>query len=517
MSRKGTFVQPLVATVVLLALVAACAPAPTPVVVEKEKVVEKPVVQTVVVEKEKVVEKPVVQTVVVEKEKEVMVTPTPKPLPAGAVKIVPFLTTESDPDSVDLFQQIVAEYEKTHPDVQVDMVLVGHGVEDARIVTAMAVGADLGIIQVEPRSVPDFVEAGYLLPLDDVVKAIGEKDFKPNSRIILNGHTWAIGYAGGTHGTLWVRKDLFEKAGLEFPKTYDELLAAAKALTQDTDGDGKIDIYGIGLPAGPDGATTARFVNFVYQNCGDYFDKEGNLVFDQPQVLEAVKRYVALLEYSPPGYTGWSWFDGLNAFMAGKVAMHPYGGRLGVNVYKADPELRDKSTVIVFPAGDKVRAGRGTYDYLAIASTAKFPDAAKDFMAFYLTGDRLARFLLTVPGHLMPPLYSVAELITTMDNEYVKRYPEDVKTLFASQDTNAEPTINMGAVDTKTCTFSPTLNPMPWAGCIFSRRPPIDAEMIQRIVINKESPEDAWKWAYTEMKKCADEWKAQHPGWKPPK
>jgi len=49
-------------------LVGGCA-APTPVVVEKEKIVEKPVVQTVIVEKEKVVEKPVVQTVIVEKEK----------------------------------------------------------------------------------------------------------------------------------------------------------------------------------------------------------------------------------------------------------------------------------------------------------------------------------------------------------------------------------------------------------------------------------------------------------------
>lgn len=49
------------------------------VVVEKEKIVEKPVVETVVIEKEKVVEKPVVETVVVEKEKvvEKVVTPTP--------------------------------------------------------------------------------------------------------------------------------------------------------------------------------------------------------------------------------------------------------------------------------------------------------------------------------------------------------------------------------------------------------------------------------------------------------
>ncbi|MGQ9457495.1 MAG: hypothetical protein ACUVS5_04340, partial [Anaerolineae bacterium] len=54
----------LVACMAIAALLlSACGPAPTPIVVEKEKVVEKPVVQTVVVEKEKVVEKPVVQTV----------------------------------------------------------------------------------------------------------------------------------------------------------------------------------------------------------------------------------------------------------------------------------------------------------------------------------------------------------------------------------------------------------------------------------------------------------------------
>ena len=53
--------------VILSLALSACA-APTPEVIEKEVVVEKPVVQTVVVEKEVVVEKPVVQTVVVEKE-----------------------------------------------------------------------------------------------------------------------------------------------------------------------------------------------------------------------------------------------------------------------------------------------------------------------------------------------------------------------------------------------------------------------------------------------------------------
>jgi len=43
--------------------------------------------------------------------------------------------------------------------------------------------------------------------------------------------------------TYW--KDLFEEYGVEVPKDFEELEAAAEKLTLDTDGDGKIDIYGI--------------------------------------------------------------------------------------------------------------------------------------------------------------------------------------------------------------------------------------------------------------------------------
>jgi peptide/nickel transport system substrate-binding protein len=104
----------LVVVVVLTSFVAGCA-APTPEVVEKEVIVEKPVVETVVVEKEKVVEKEVPVTVEVEKEKvvekevpvtvevekevvvEKVVTPTPVPPPvkkAGPVTIGGGILTE---------------------------------------------------------------------------------------------------------------------------------------------------------------------------------------------------------------------------------------------------------------------------------------------------------------------------------------------------------------------------------------------------------------------------------------
>ena len=496
-----------------------CAPAPsTPQIVKETVVVKQTVPETVVVKQTVPVQQTVTVKETVQVEKQVAVTPTRPAVPKGTVKSVPFLSNETDPNSIALFQKIFAEFAKVNPDISIDLVLGTHGDIGQRVVAARAVGAELGVIQVRPFEMQDFIQAGYLLPLDDIVKEIGVDKFKPGTIIRgADGKVYALAYAGGTHGTLWVRNDQLKEVGLKAPTTYDELMAAAKAMTRDTNGDGKVDIYGMGLPAGPDQATSTRLWPFIYQNCGDYFDKEGNLVFDKPQVLEAIKRYIALLQYSPPGITSWSWFDGLDAYTAGKIAMHPYGGRLGVNVERAAPKIRENSSVIYFPTGEKVKAGRTGYDYWAVFSGVRYPDEAKKFLTFFFTGDRLARIALTVPGHLIPPTEDLAKTILASDNPYVVKYKSDVQTLFDVASIGADPQVNMGAVDTKTCKFEPTMNYMPWASGIFSRQPPLDAEMIQRIYVNKESPESAWKWAYTEMKKISDDWKAKNPQWKPAK
>jgi multiple sugar transport system substrate-binding protein len=398
-----------------------------------------------------------------------------------------------------------------HPDVFVDVLIVPHGQGDQRLIAAQAVGAPLDVVN-EVNA--DFIEADYLLPLDDVIDEMGRDDFKPGSIYHFADHDYAIGYSGGTHGTLWVRTDLLEEAGLEPPTTYAELLAAAEAMTQDTDGDGKIDIWGIGLPAGSDGATMTRLKPFIYQNCGSWFDKEGNLTYDSPGVLEALERYIALVEYSPPDVTSWSWFGGIDAFTTGRIAMHPYGGRLGVNLWRQAPEIRENTSVIYFPVGDEVQAGRGAFDWVALSSTSAHPEEAKEFLKFFLSPEQLSKLLISVPGHLIPPTYSAAEYLAGMDHEYMAKYKSDVETLYAVADLNADPALNMGAVDVESCTFEPTVNPMPWMGAC-SPSVPIDSELIQRVVIEGESPEEAWQWAIEQWKTCSEEWKAEHPGWAP--
>ncbi|MBU1682536.1 extracellular solute-binding protein [Patescibacteria group bacterium] len=454
---------------------------------------------------------PEIQEVIVTKE--VYVTPESGVLPEGAVKTIPFMTTETDPDTVALFMTIISEYEAEHPDVRIDLVLTAHGSEAERLLTAHSVGAELGIVGVQAEFVGDYVAAGYLLPLDSVVDTLGRDQFKTGAVLTTSGSDYALGYAVGNNGTLWVRTDLLESEGLAVPTTYDELLAAAEALTKDTDGDGDIDMYGWGAPAAANGATNFRFVNFVWANCGEYFDKEGNLAFDNPNVLVAFQKYLDLLQYAPPDVSGWSWYDGITAMEAEKIAMHQYAGRLGVNVWKDKPELREKLQVIWGPFGD-VKAGKGGYDYFAISADVRWPEEAKDFLAFFYSGDRLGRFDMSVPGHLIPPTQEIQDAMLAMDNPYMVEYKDDVQVLFDTAKYLSSPDVFMGALETDTCTFNPIYNPMPWSNEIFGESP-IDAQMIEKVVVGGMAPEDAWKWAYTEMQKIADEWKAEHPDWTP--
>ena len=58
---------------------------------------------------------------------------------------------------------------------------------------------------------------------------------------------------------LLLRNDLLQEAGLDVPESFDEIVETAKKLTVDTNGDGKIDRYGMSLMGFPDGNNALRF------------------------------------------------------------------------------------------------------------------------------------------------------------------------------------------------------------------------------------------------------------------
>ena len=130
---------------------------------------------------------------------------------------------------------------------------------------------------------------GLLLPLDEVVKALGEANIWDQVKRVCRsgGKQYGLVHAAGT-SLLIYRKDLAHKLGLKPPKTWADLLANAKALTLDTNSDGRPDIYGITIPG-------ITFINILL---GELMKANGGILFDKqnrPQVTS--KQMLETLEF----------------------------------------------------------------------------------------------------------------------------------------------------------------------------------------------------------------------------
>src|SRR5919106_5927245 len=107
-------------------------------------------------------------------------------------KIVPFLTAESSPEAVQQILELIAKFEEENPDIGIELQLMSNDIRAARIINSVAVGDELGIFEIERRLVPDFTQAGYLLPLDSIVDNIGVDKFIPGSLLYwpFDGHLY---------------------------------------------------------------------------------------------------------------------------------------------------------------------------------------------------------------------------------------------------------------------------------------------------------------------------------------
>jgi multiple sugar transport system substrate-binding protein len=422
---------------------------------------------------------------------------------SASPKIIPFFTTESDPEQLAVLQALIAEYQNLNPGIEVDIVIASPASRGTRLLTSLASGADLGIFEIEPALMSEWADADYLLPLDDLVTNIGVNDFVEGSLFRQRGKVYAVPYAVSVYG-LWVRKDLLEQAGLTLPTTYDAVLKAAEVLT-------KGETYGIALPAGQNIATVNFFSTFLWQNGGDYFTCDGKVAFGEPQALKAVRRWQALTKYAPPGFTTWGFPEQIDAFVNQRVAMAMYAGRLGVQLDETNPELADKVTVIFPPWGDQ-KVTLGVWSRFAIASGTKNQAEARAFMQWLVSGDRLLRYDSVLPGHMIPPLKSVREHSLGNPSSYSQKHADWIRSFYNWSAFINHPAMNMGSVNGNQ--FHRSEVAPPWAWEVFGT-PGIVDTMLQDVA-NGKDPEQAWQKAVNEMQQTVATWKSMHPQWKSP-
>ncbi len=328
-----------------------------------------------------------------------------------APKIILRVGTGDSGEGLNPHQQIIELFEAENPDILVQLEAVAGRDYYARLLTQVAADAAPDIMQIGDDAVSQFVDAGALLPLDDFITSA---NYPLDTGIYLPGLLQPGQYQGRLYFlpkdysplAIYYNKKLFDQFNVPYPDdhwTWDDFLATAQALTQDTNGDGTTDVWGIQLPAN----WTSGFEYWVAAAGGSLISPDGTSYegyMDSPATVSAVKFYADLYnvyQVAPPP-SDLSLFGGGNSeFDSGTAAMRLFGRWPQAGMLQ-NPNI---DLGVVSPPTDATRANVLFWGGFGISSTTKNAEAAWRFLRFY-TGPTAAEIW---KDWALPTVASVAE------------------------------------------------------------------------------------------------------------
>ena len=245
----------------------------------------------------------------------------------GGIREIHYLSSRSaSDDTIVTLQEITDKYneqggkiklvidsnaDRTSYDQKLRTMIAGGQMPDMFDLDATPYAAELG-------------EKGMLTDMDAFLDEIGEKD----SYIPL-----ALDYGRTADGKLytlplelstemiWYNVDMFKDAGIEAPKTLDELLEDCKALN-----DKGYTAFGIG---GGDGWPLLRLLaTYPFRMTGNDFLNDlstGKAKMSDEPGVKAAEFMSDIGKYFQPGFSTTDVATGLNLFLSGKSAMYPTG------------------------------------------------------------------------------------------------------------------------------------------------------------------------------------------------
>jgi len=220
-----------------------------------------------------------------------------------------------------------------------------------------------------PQWNADFVAAGILEDLSSFVANdanIQWDDIAPFFRNFIatyNGSIYVVPLDGDFH-MIYYRTDIFEAAGLQPPKTWEDYLAAAAQFNgTDLNGDGETD-YGSCIPKVRQGQSFWWIVDFASARLqsqgtsqGVFFDLDtfDPLFGPNPAFLKALDLFNQTTQFGPPDELTLDLNSTRDLFLTGRCALTMDWGDIGS--LSIDPErstMQDKVGTVVVPGSTEV-------------------------------------------------------------------------------------------------------------------------------------------------------------------
>jgi multiple sugar transport system substrate-binding protein len=320
---------------------------------------------------------------------------------AGALLVAGVPAAAQEKVQIDFWQRQFEDYQQEWFGAQVDAfnasqdaieviyTVVPGDTWDAKLVAAQAAGVAPDVATTNYNPIKPGVAEGKFANLSELLPAEAIADIEPWVKDFVtasDGNVYGYPMLVEPSTVLFYRKSLLEAAGLEVPTTWEELLAAARALTND-------EVYGMNI------AQTAG--DLGWSSWGLQYNAAGHLpIADDWSAGRATEQgykdlaqlystlYQEQLMPQEPTYA----YADCSFFGEGQVAMSACGswalGQLSGNEEWAD--VWNDTAIAAFPSidGDPTRTTSTLGGWtLTVDSKSDQPQAAADFVNWLLAGD----------------------------------------------------------------------------------------------------------------------------------
>jgi raffinose/stachyose/melibiose transport system substrate-binding protein len=318
-------------------------------------------------------------------------------------------------DDVEQVNRLLDAFHQSHPDIRIRFNPTNPPDYNAVLRTQLTGGTGPDLMYVRSFKVgQDLFAEGYLEPLTGLEGL--EENYSEGSLAAwgLDGVSFAVPFMAVSHG-IYYNLDLFNKHGLEVPKTWEELLEVAQTLQE------------AGVIPFSNGSKDEWDMNeIVFMNLLPNFIggrearlqyEKGEVPFNDEKMVAAFGALQDIAPYLPAGQEGVSYYDAQQLFLLGRAAMF-FGGSWDVAFFVnsepdfawsvfATPAPSARPTVVTFHPD----AGLG------LNSASPHKEAGLTFLSWLTTVEAAQILADEIPG-----FYPLNETSITLQDKYANDF-----------------------------------------------------------------------------------------------
>lgn len=273
---------------------------------------------------------------------------------------------------------IIDQFNATHKSIQVEPITIPYASYATTVSTQMGAKSGPDIVNLTYDVFIRFQQAGLLADITKAIKKPAHGFASYDNKFVLNDTRYGVAWQSAGYALI-VNKALLAKAGVAVPKTFEQFVAAAKALTKGTTQYG----FAFRNTMPQEAGWWDDISNWVYGFGGSWTDSKGNPTINTPQVVKAVTEYANFfnLKLVPQGADATTYRQ---MFWEGKIGMTIDNSAVPTIFATGNPDIKKDLLVVKtpFPYAKNVQILIAT----SVNAASKNKAAATTFINWMLSG-----------------------------------------------------------------------------------------------------------------------------------